>query len=146
MLFCRDMDGPIYVKVGRSGDPLKRYSSLKTACPIPPVTLAICEVRSTHFSKLVERDLHSALRKWRKRGEWFILRNDEKEEFKSAWQPVMARYREGDIWPMRWAGISCKALEKYQAQKKRVFQRRYTIRGDAYRDFLKHAFPSLGGP
>lgn len=62
--FVQMRDGPI--KIGATGDPLKRIRALQTACPSPLTLLAIMD-----GGYQVEAALHRLFRRFRLHGEWF---------------------------------------------------------------------------
>lgn len=140
MLFCRDGDGPIYVKVGFSERPGARIGGLLTGCPIPAIRFASTELRDRRGARRAEKAMHAALAKWRGEGEWFCLLESDKEEFNKAWKAALAPFHE-PAWPMRWSQLPLRPyLAAKQARQKYVYNRVIADvlkrRGRAYSDYL----------
>lgn len=58
-------------KVGVSNDPMRRVKELSTASAIPFVELWLSQVDGRSSAFRLEQTLHTKLRKFHKRGEWF---------------------------------------------------------------------------
>ena len=136
MLLCRDGLGPIYVKVGISDNPLKRFNALVTSCGVMPQRFSFVNVRSRDSAKKLEKDLLDAFSKWKTNGEWIRLKVTEKKEFNVAWQKVFEKHATRD-WPLRWVQCHAKGLRKYAQRRKRYVQKKHMRRGKAFLDFQK---------
>jgi Meiotically up-regulated gene 113 len=70
-LFCMDKDGPLYVKFGRTRDPMQRLRGLTTGCPVPAKYFATVEVKGEVMQANLEKGLHAQFADRRTSGEWF---------------------------------------------------------------------------
>lgn len=68
---ARDGDGPMYVKVGRSDNPIKRIGEVQTGCPFPIIKAGMVKCLSLDQTKRIERDIHCRLQNRHTSGEWF---------------------------------------------------------------------------
>lgn len=85
---ARDGAGPMYVKVGRSDNPITRLETVQTGCPLPIVKAGMVKCLTIEQSRKIERDLHTMLSGWHSSGEWFRL-NWEEGDDKSALMGMM---------------------------------------------------------
>lgn len=134
MLLCRDSDGPVYVKVGRSHDPFSRLKNLKNTCAVTPRVFSTVNVRSVDCAKKLEADLLNAYRCWKTTGEWMRLPIEKKSEFNKIWQQVFAKYAEKH-WPLSWTQVSVEEFTKKGDEALRFYRRRYAMSSRAYQDF-----------
>lgn len=129
----------IFVKVGQSGDPIKRLSSLLTGCPTDDGVLAVAELPSRLIAGWTESALHRAFRPWRIRGEWFEFRPDERELFNRGWKHAVADFASSS-WPIRWTKLSVGHLLRQARQRQAAFAAiRAKRRPSARRDFEEAA-------
>lgn len=137
LLLCRDEER-IYIKVGQTVDPEKRFHALKNGCPVTPRSFSVIPVPGKAFSTRLERALHDTFAKWRVAGEWFSVRVDDKEEFNLRLHSVL-REHSIPLWPMKITKVSAKYLVELARKRSKHFQRRWQRSGKAYRDFKKHS-------
>lgn len=71
VFMARDGDGPMYVKVGKSNDPITRLGDLQTGCPFPIVKAGMVKCLTEKQSFRFEKRLHVELAKYNSQGEWF---------------------------------------------------------------------------
>lgn len=84
---ARDSDGPMYVKVGRSGNPIKRIGQVQTGCPIPIVKAGMVKCLGLEQAVKIERQFHSRLGDRKSSGEWFRFdwsKLDDRESLQAA--------------------------------------------------------------
>lgn len=110
MLLCRD-DGPYYIKVGISQNPVKRLSSLRTACGVKARMLLCTEVWSRRAAARIEASVHAALDEWRVEGEWFKVQPEDRDRFNAAWSPVFAQYR-NKSYPLELKRVSLPEVDR----------------------------------
>lgn len=80
LMFARDADGPMYVKVGISKTPGERIRSIQTGCPIRILRAVAFTCSSARTARAAEVALHSSLDQYRASGEWFRLEWSEEVE------------------------------------------------------------------
>lgn len=136
MLLCQD-DGPIYVKVGISVDPLVRLVALRDGCPVTPQCFAMLELATKDKARSLERGLHLVFKQWHARGEWFRLEVSERLAFVAAWRTVFRRH-ELPSCPLTWTEVSVKEFFARRKLRGDLWKRGYAIRGKPYRDYLRH--------
>lgn len=71
MFMARDGDGPMYVKFGRSDDPVRRVTNVQVGCPFRIVKAGMVKCLSIEQAKKVESALHVEFSQWSTSGEWF---------------------------------------------------------------------------
>lgn len=134
MLMCREADGPIYIKIGLSGNPTARIRNLCNQCAVPPQRLAVVELHSRHAASKVERALHDSMDKWRVHGEWFKFDLKDKSRFNACWREVFDKYSRPE-WQLKWEQIPLKPFLQLLAKRKKAYQKAYVLGSLAYRDF-----------
>ena len=95
-----------HFKIGISTDPLKRFSSIQTGCPVPISEMIYVEMGLAEVARLAEKELHARFSERRTTGEWFIFdtaKPADKQAFNGTMREVMAHYL-GSEW--RWSRIS----------------------------------------
>ena len=136
MVLCHG-DGSIYLKIGHSREPIVRLNQIRTGCPLEPRILAYCHLPSHEHAVRVEAALHTALDKWRIRGEWFSFKPLDKKAFNDSLNSVLTAFAKPS-WPLKWVKLSARALMRQAAAKKGYYYLQYRRRGKAYQDFVKH--------
>lgn len=68
---ARDGDGPMYVKIGRSDNPIKRVGEVRTGCPLPIIKAGMVKCLDWNQAKRIEREFHRHLADRGSSGEWF---------------------------------------------------------------------------
>jgi hypothetical protein len=121
MLMCEAPDG-IYTKIGLSDDPVKRMHGIVTGCPLVPGLLAYAELPNRRKALNFEQELHCALGKWRRIGEWFLFQRNDKPDFNRRLQDV-AKHFASPSWPIRWKKLALKPI-RAKAEKPRDFSNR----------------------
>lgn len=71
VLMARDGDGPMYVKIGRSDNPMARVGALQTGCPFRFTKAGMVKCLSADQAKRLEAQLHHELSACASSGEWF---------------------------------------------------------------------------
>lgn len=71
LFLARDSDGPMYVKVGRSDDPMKRIEGVQVGCPFRIIKASMVKCRSAKQARDIEARIHGRLAKFHSSGEWF---------------------------------------------------------------------------
>jgi hypothetical protein len=135
MLLCRD-DGLIYLKVGISDHPTRRFWELRAGCGVTPRRYAFVEFRDRPKALAVEADLLEAFKDWRTHGEWFKLPCEEKPLFNERWQKVFAAHYDRNWRPLRWEQMATKKLTDLAKQKSNWWKKQFRYHGQAYRDFI----------
>jgi len=135
MLFCMD-EGPLYVKIGRSRNPYARLQSLSTGCPVRPIQLATCGVRSADKAKRLEKALLAATEEWSTRGEWRELDLGEKQAFNMKWKAVLQSHSDY-AWTLKWDTHAVEELERLARERLQLHRARFAKRGRAYQDFIR---------
>lgn len=135
LLLCRDEER-IYVKVGQSIQPEKRFHSLKNGCPVTPRSFSVIPVPGKAIAKNLEQDLHERFSKWRVAGEWFAMTVEDKREFNDK---LHASLRKNSMpsWALEITKVSAKYLVELAKKRQLYWQTKYRRAGMAYKDFLK---------
>lgn len=71
VFMARDGDGPMYVKFGRSDDPVSRVGQVQVGCPFRIIKAGMIKCLSLDQAKTVEKAFHSEFAQWATSGEWF---------------------------------------------------------------------------
>lgn len=137
LLLCWD-ETKIYIKVGHSIQPEKRFHALRNGCPVTPRTFSVIAVPGSEIAKQLEAELHSAFDKWRVSGEWFSLTVDDKEEFNRKLRESM-RSHGRPLYPLKIQKVPAKVLIRIAEQRLAYWRHRYKKGGAAYRDFVRQA-------
>lgn len=139
MLLCRENGGNIYVKIGMSNDPLKRFRALRTSCPFIPRAFLYLRAYGRVEARHIERDLHAAYVAWHAHNEWFSFPEAEKEKFNLIWQKVLQLYAKRGR-TLEWTKISVEQFVQHLTDANRAAlakrARRMSRRGRSYRDFI----------
>lgn len=77
---ARDGDGPVYVKVGRSDNPVVRLGHVQVGCPFKIFRAAMVKCLSVDQAKRIEAEMHSSLAAFASSGEWFRFDWSAEEE------------------------------------------------------------------
>jgi hypothetical protein len=120
-MLCRDEDGPLYVKFGRTDHLGQRLSQLRSNCPIPAKWFGVVELRNHILQGMVERSLHRHFKERQTKGEWFKFDADlpeDKEAFNQGCRKCFADCNIPDHW---WSKISVPALDRYARQRQREY-------------------------
>jgi len=136
-LLCSEDEGPIYVKVGISKDPISRLRHLKTHCPLPAQYLFVSRVRSRDVARRIEKRVLKGAGKWRAEGEWLKLSLADKPDFNELLRSVVSIYTTPD-WPLRWDRISVTELCRHDKARQLGAMYRVKRLGQSYSDFMKH--------
>lgn len=137
LLLCRD-ETKIYIKVGHSIQPEKRFHALRNGCPVTPRTFSVIAVPGPEIAKKLEAELHFAFEKWRVAGEWFSLTADDKEEFNQLLREAMRAFARPS-YPLKIDKVPAKALVRIAQQRLDYWRKRYKKGGAAYRDFVRQS-------
>lgn len=137
LLLCRD-ETKIYIKVGHSIHPEKRFHALRNGCPVTPRTFSVIAVPGAEIAKKLEADLHYAFTKWRVAGEWFSLTVDDKEEFNRLLRDTMKAHAK-PLYPLNITKVPAKVLIRHAQQRLAYWRKRYKKSGAAYRDFVRQS-------
>jgi len=135
MLLCQ-VQGPIFIKVGRSCDPFSRLDELCQESPVVPLAMAVAEVHSHRQAARVEADLRHALWLWHSHFEWYVVYPFEKSAFNAAWKPVMAAHS-APSRKIEWNHYSVSQLIEQARKSARLTRSRFMARGIANQDFAK---------
>lgn len=92
IIVCGDGDST-FAKVGLSGDPDKRLSSLQTGCPLRIHSMYVSRLPTRYHAMAAEAAIHSKMSRFRTRGEWFILRNEALDTMFSVCEQVVAEHK-----------------------------------------------------
>lgn len=145
MLLCQEADGPVYVKIGMTEDPLSRFRALRSGSPHTPRAFAYFETYNRKDARRIERALHKAYGEWHAHHEWFSFREEDKAKFNAVWKTVL-QHHEKNGRKFEWTKVSAKALiETAESNKKMaraIFARSTKRRGRSYQDFRKHSASS----
>lgn len=148
LLLCRDTD-EIYIKVGISETPWNRFLQLAANCAVTPRSFSMIAAPSRGVAVTVERSLHLALDRWRKRGEWFAFSASDKREFNSILHGTLSLHATSEFG-MDIEKLSADALLRLAKERRRAgyaalkrIKRRY---GAAYADFWKHSGAKIRQP
>jgi hypothetical protein len=135
LLLCRDKED-IFVKIGRSRTPEKRFFALINNCPIKAISFSTIHTPEL-LAKQLEPTLHLAFKDWRVTGEWFKFRAEDKETFNSVLRTILEAHSTS-VWPLRVTKISAKEIIRLSEQRKRHRMHKFSISSAARRDFLRH--------
>ena len=135
LLLCRD-ESRIYIKVGHSIQPEKRFHALRNGCPVTPRTFSVIAVPGPSIAKRLEAELHHAFKKWRVAGEWFCFSESDKAEFNDRLRAAIESHAMPS-YPLRIDKVPAKTLVRLAEQRQAYWRRRYKRGGAAYRDFVK---------
>ncbi len=81
-LCCKgDSDDSVYVKIGMSGNPLRRARSVLNSCGLPALNFIYTGIGCKAETQRMETALHAAFVLWRTRGEWYRFEAREKNTF-----------------------------------------------------------------
>jgi len=122
-MMCRDGDGPLYVKFGRSMRIMQRLTEIKTSCPIPAKWFMTIRAGRQKMAVRLEKALHEHFSSRHSTGEWFkfdVHSAEDKKDFNEgiAWA---AKYVLGSAHPYKWDKLSVPALNRYNQGKKQRF-------------------------
>lgn len=137
LLLCRD-EQSIYIKIGVTEFPERRFHQIRNGCPVNPVSLSTIHVPSRRFALKLERTLHAAMAKWRVSGEWFRFKTEDKPEFNSLLGSIL-REQSMPLWPFVVKKLATKELTLLAKVRQVMHQRRYAKSSRAYQDFCKHS-------
>lgn len=137
LLLCRD-ETKIYIKVGHSIQPEKRFHALRNGCPVTPRTFSVIAVPGPEIAKKLEAELHDAFAKWRVAGEWFSLTAADKDEFNRLLRESMRAYAKPS-YPLSITKVPAKVLIRHAQQRLAYWRKRYKKGGAAYRDFVNQS-------
>jgi hypothetical protein len=135
LLLCRDEE-KIYIKVGLSAHPEKRFHALRNGCPVTPRSFCVIATPGKGMAKTLEHALHIQFEKWRVAGEWFSFSMADKSEFNDGLRAVL-RDQSRPLWRMEMTKVSAKWLVDLASKRQNYFRMKFKKRGSAYRDFLK---------
>lgn len=136
MLLCQDSGGPIYIKIGITGNPIQRFRSLRCGCPVTPGSFAYFEVPNENVARRIESALHEAFHGWNAHLEWFVFLEAERPAFNEVLQSVLAEHRIPGR-KFEWNKISVKELIRIGDRNRRYAQRLFAKRGLHYQDYLR---------
>lgn len=120
-MLCRDGNGPLYVKFGRSRKIGERLTALRTGSPIPAKWFAIIETPGRMTQAVVEKALHAEFKDRRTTGEWFRFESDSEEE-KRAFNDGCAKVFTIELGQgHNWQKLSVSALDAYAAGRRRAY-------------------------
>lgn len=118
-LLCRDGDGPLYVKFGRTTRPTVRLSELRHGSPIPARIYAFLHVPTEVTQKRVERALHKQFADRKTKGEWFrFCPKQDKRAFNDGCLQV---FQDLKLQGTMWQKVNIEALDQVERQRKAVF-------------------------
>lgn len=132
-MFCRDGDGPGYVKFGLSSAISQRLSNLRVSCPIPAQWFAVVEVPTRGAAKSLESALHSVFASRRTSGEWFrfdLHEPEQMKEFSARSRRMVEAYAVPHGW---WTKIDAEALDKDARDARRRRLHAFRVRNEAAR-------------
>jgi hypothetical protein len=135
LLLCWD-ETRIYIKVGHSIQPEKRFHTLRNGCPVTPRTFSVIAVPGTEIAKALEADLHASFAKWRVAGEWFSLSVADKAEFNAKLREAMKAHAR-PAYPLKITKVPAKLMIQLAQQRLAYWRQRFKRRGAAYRDFVR---------
>jgi predicted GIY-YIG superfamily endonuclease len=140
MLLCQEAEGPIFVKIGMTDNPIARFRQLRNGCPHTPRQFAYFETYSRKEASRIERSLHKAYAKWHAHHEWFSFREDDKPSFNNVWKYVLF-VSSTNGRKFEWTKISTAELIRltdHNAKRARAgFARNASRGGLAFRQFAK---------
>lgn len=134
LLLCRDEE-KIYIKVGNTAHPERRFGALRCGCPVTPRSFSVIPLPSKELAERLEKAIHTELDRWRVAGEWFCLQASDKTEFNARLQKVLSE-KSMPSWPLLLQKMSATALIKMAANRQAYWRHRYKKFGSAFRDFL----------
>lgn len=137
MLLCRDEDR-IYIKIGHSIQPEKRFNSLRNGCPVTPRSFSVIHVPSKTIANRLEQDLHCVFEHWRVSGEWFAMSAEDKQEFNARLHHTLKLYSK-PLWRLRIQKVAAKTLIDIATRRQAYWRARFKRGGKAYRDFVKQS-------
>lgn len=71
VLMARDGKGPMYVKIGRSDNPVQRAMQVQVGCPFSLVRASMVKCLDVNQAKSVEAKMHAEFAAEASSGEWF---------------------------------------------------------------------------
>jgi hypothetical protein len=71
---CLDDFGNAYIKVGKANNPQARLANLQVGCPHAISRMSYFRLDSEKLALVAEKRIHVALKRYRLRGEWFVVR------------------------------------------------------------------------
>lgn len=137
MLLCRD-ESKIYIKVGHSIRPERRFHEIRNNCPVTPRTFYVIPMPGAALAKELENTLHDRFDKWRVSGEWFAMTVEDKEDFNRRLRDVLSGFSMPS-WPVKVDKVPAKTLIKIAERRKAYWQHKFRRGGKAYQDFVKDA-------
>ena len=120
-LQCQDVDGPGYIKFGRTMNVTRRLSQLRVTCPIPAHYYAFVVMPSYRKCLEVEKALHRQFSERRTKGEWFRFNFSsllDKQEFNEGCREVFNLRLDKPQW---WEKVDIKAYDKNEAKRRKEF-------------------------
>lgn len=134
-MLCRDADGPLYVKFGRSSSIGQRLSSLRTACPIPARWFAVIDAKTKGRQGNLERELHRHFSDRKTNGEWYRFDADSVADRRLFNDGSRTCFASCGILGESWTKISVAALDAHAKEQRRRFMR--ATNGDAKGDDIR---------
>jgi T5orf172 domain len=124
MLLCQDgMDAPIYIKIGETANPLTRFRTLRSGCPVAPKSFAYFDARTRTAARRIEAQLHLACHEWNAHLEWFRFVKGDKARFNEVLSRVLGVEMGGK--PVIWNRLSVPELikmgDRNQSYKRLLF-------------------------
>lgn len=103
LIFQEEPDDPLYVKIGMSSDPVRRFDQIRGNNPLTPRTLAWITCGSHLIGARMEKLLLNACHRWRRNGEWFKVSLAEFAAFKATCNSILkAHAPRGGLPPYKW--------------------------------------------
>lgn len=140
VFMARDGDGPMYVKIGRSDNPVMRIGNVQTGCPIRIIKAGMVKVLNIEQAKRLEAELHIALAAHSTTGEWFKFdwTNTEHRDFLSATLKVV--FAVVPEWKMEEINLEhARAFMREMMRKRQEKHRKRKRRGRAVLDAIADA-------
>lgn len=124
-MLCRDGDGPLYIKIGKSDNIGQRLSSLRSSCPIPAKWFAVVECVNHIRQRELEVGIHRKFKHRKTKGEWFKFDSDSDAD-KREFNDVCAQcFYDVGMGKANWTKISVAVLDAHAKQCRADFVARH---------------------
>lgn len=138
-LICQDDDGPLYIKMGMSANPMQRLNEIRTGNPIQVISLAWVDVVSKQKASILESALHIGAMHWHHTLEWFKVSLSDFDDFKFACKGVLTKHSAAGRPRLSWTQADTQVIIKHNQDRSAAVYRRIKRLGAAFTDFCAAA-------
>lgn len=90
-LWACECPGGLFIKIGMTNDPHRRFSEFKTSSPFKYVQAFVCQAPDRELSYALEQEILRTFRAFSTRGEWISIERKKLEHFVFACSEIAKR-------------------------------------------------------